>query len=67
MRKLSRLPVVVGFGISTPAQVAQVVGVADGVVVGSTIVDRVARLGDCDQLAEAVQRFVTPLVEACRR
>jgi len=66
-RKLSRLPVAVGFGISTPGQVAQVAKLADGVVVGSAIVDRVARLGDSDQLADAVQRFVTPLAEACRR
>jgi len=66
-RKLSRLPVVVGFGISTPAQVAQVAAMADGVVVGSAIVDSVARIGDSDELADAVQGLVTPLAEACRR
>ncbi|MCP4664220.1 MAG: tryptophan synthase subunit alpha, partial [bacterium] len=42
-------------------------GIADGVVVGSAIVDQVGRLGDCDELAGAVERFVTPLAEACRR
>jgi tryptophan synthase alpha chain len=67
VRKLSRLPVAVGFGISTPAQVATVAGLADGVVVGSAIVDRIERLGDSDELADSIQRFVTPLVEACRR
>ena len=66
-RKLSRLPVAVGFGISTPIQVAEVAAIADGVVVGSAIVDRIARLGDGDALADAVQRFATPLAEACRR
>ena len=66
-RKLSRLPVAVGFGISTPAQVAEVAALADGVVVGSAIVDRIARAGDVTGLADAVQRFVTPLAEACRR
>jgi tryptophan synthase alpha chain len=66
-RKLSRLPVAVGFGISTPAQVREVAALADGVVVGSAIVDRVAAVGDSEQLADAVQRFVTPLAEACRR
>jgi tryptophan synthase alpha chain len=35
LRALSRLPVCVGFGISTPAQVAAVARIADGVVVGS--------------------------------
>lgn len=66
-RKLSRLPVAVGFGISTPAQVAEVAAVADGVVVGSAIVDRIGRAGDVVGLADVVQRFVTPLAEACRR
>ena len=66
-RKLSRLPVAVGFGISTPSQVAEVAAQADGVVVGSAIVDRIARHGDGDNLADLVQRFITPLAEACRR
>jgi tryptophan synthase alpha chain len=65
--KLSRLPVAVGFGISTPAQVAEVAAKADGVVVGSAIVDRIARHGDGEGLTDIVQRFVTPLAEACRR
>ncbi len=67
VRKLSRLPVAVGFGISTPAQVGAVAARADGVVVGSAIVERVERLGDSPELADVVQRFVTPLAEACRR
>ena len=66
-KKVSRIPVVVGFGISTPVQVARVAAMADGVVVGSAIVDRIEHLGDTDDLAEAVQRFITPLAEACRR
>jgi tryptophan synthase alpha chain len=66
-RKLSRLPVAVGFGISTPAQVAEVAAQADGVVVGSAIVDRIARCNGSDDMPDVVQRFVTPLAEACRR
>jgi tryptophan synthase alpha chain len=66
-RKLSKLPVAVGFGISTPDQVAAVAGIADGVVVGSAIVEQIARAGDSDKLADVVQRFATPLAEACRR
>ena len=38
MRQLSPLPLAVGFGVSTPAQVAEVAALADGVVVGSAIV-----------------------------
>jgi tryptophan synthase alpha chain len=35
---VGRLPVAVGFGISTPGQVASVARFADGVVVGSAVV-----------------------------
>ncbi|HPK67074.1 MAG TPA: tryptophan synthase subunit alpha [Thermoanaerobaculia bacterium] len=38
VRRRLRLPVVVGFGISTPEQVAAVAPLADGVVVGSALV-----------------------------
>jgi tryptophan synthase alpha chain len=66
-RKASRLPVAVGFGISTPEQVAHVASAADGVVVGSALVSRIGALGDCGELAEEIERFATTLAEACRR
>jgi len=42
IRRHTTLPVCVGFGISTPEQVAAVAKVADGVVVGSALVNVVA-------------------------
>ena len=38
LKKASRLPVCVGFGVSTPQQAAAVARMADGVVVGSAVV-----------------------------
>jgi tryptophan synthase alpha chain len=38
IKELSSLPVAVGFGIAEPAQAAAVARVADGVVVGSALV-----------------------------
>jgi len=38
VRRMIKLPVAAGFGISTPEQAAQVAAAADGVVVGSAIV-----------------------------
>ena len=38
VRQTSGLPVVVGFGIKTPARAAEIAALADGVVVGSAIV-----------------------------
>ena len=66
-RKASRLPVAVGFGISTPEQVARVAARADGVVVGSAIVSRIGALGDCEELTDEVERFAATLTEACKR
>lgn len=66
-RKASRLPVAVGFGISTPEQVARVAQLADGVVVGSAIVSHIGALGACEELAEEIERFAATLAEACKR
>ncbi|HYU08960.1 MAG TPA: tryptophan synthase subunit alpha [Gemmatimonadales bacterium] len=45
IRAVSRLPVAVGFGIGTPAQAAAAARVADGVVVGSALMDALAQGG----------------------
>ncbi|MEN8165799.1 MAG: tryptophan synthase subunit alpha, partial [Acidobacteriota bacterium] len=66
VQKGSKLPVAVGFGISDSDQVRQVAQQADGVVVGSAIVNQVASVGDSDELAPTIEAFVRPLVEACR-
>jgi len=66
-RKVSRLPVAVGFGISTPEQVATVAERADGVVVGSAIVSRIGAMGDCDELVDEVEGFAAELAAACKR
>jgi tryptophan synthase alpha chain len=44
IRKASKLPAAVGFGIKTPEQAAQIARLADGVVVGSAIVSCIAAL-----------------------
>jgi tryptophan synthase alpha chain len=54
----TRLPVAVGFGVSTPQHASLVAGIADGVVVGSAVVrrqdDPVALAAFVRELAEAV-------------
>jgi tryptophan synthase alpha chain len=45
LRRHSPVPVAVGFGISTPEQAAAVAAVAEGVVVGSALVERLEREG----------------------
>lgn len=46
LRAVAAVPVLVGFGISTPAQAAELAGVADGVVVGSALIDVIRERGE---------------------
>ncbi len=63
LRRYTRLPVAVGFGISTPEQFAAVSEFADAAVVGSAIVHTIERAGK-EQAAQAVGEFVGGLVAA---
>jgi tryptophan synthase alpha chain len=56
------LPVAVGFGVRTPDQAASIARVADGVVVGSAIVEIVARHGNA--AAPHVTEYVRSLAQA---
>ena len=67
VREAAEVPVVVGFGVSTPPQAHEVARVADGVVVGSAIVARIARGGTRRERVARVQRFVRGLKRAMRR
>jgi tryptophan synthase alpha chain len=66
IKRATDVPVVVGFGISTPDQAATVARVADGVVVGSAIVKRIAEAGRAPDLIERLTAFVTPLARAVK-
>ncbi len=62
LKAATDLPVAVGFGIRTPSQAADVARVADGVVVGSAIVELIASHGE-DAPAK-IQDYVASLSEA---
>lgn len=64
VRRESPVPVVVGFGVSDPAQARALAPLADGVVVGSAIVQRVAAPGPRAARADRVRRFVATLRRA---
>jgi tryptophan synthase alpha chain len=61
IRAVTSLPVAVGFGLSRPEHVRQVGEWADAAVVGSALVDVIARKADSPDLVAAVQQFVTSL------
>ena len=59
-----RPPVVVGFGLNTPEQVAEVCQVADGAVVGSAIVRRTLQDKPIQEILADIRELVQPLVAA---
>jgi tryptophan synthase alpha chain len=61
IRAATDLPCTVGFGIRTPEQAAAIASIADGVVVGSAIVSRVA-----DNIAHGKERVVAEVLELSR-
>jgi tryptophan synthase alpha chain len=61
MRKYSTLPVAVGFGISSAAQVKEVWRFADAAVVGSAIVAEIEREGHSPHLVKNIGRFARAL------
>jgi tryptophan synthase alpha chain len=68
IRAHTRLPVVVGFGISTRGQVAQVAAHADGVVVGSALVNCIRdHLKERDKIPAALGRKCADLAAGVRR
>ncbi len=64
IKRMTDIPVVVGFGISTPAQAASVSRWADGVVVGSAIVKVIEKYGHSMLLPRKVSGLVRGLKRA---
>lgn len=60
VRSLIKCPLAVGFGIATPAQVAELAPLVDGVVVGSAIVQKIAS-GQGPSLIKEIGDFVAEL------
>jgi tryptophan synthase alpha chain len=67
VRKTSALPVGVGFGISTPKQAAWIAGFADAAVVGSALVERIAKANGSNAKAKQAGAFLAQLKKAVRR
>jgi len=64
IRKVTDTPVAVGFGIHSPKQVEEFTQFADGVIVGSGIVNIIAEYGS--QADEAVYDYVSKMTAACK-
>lgn len=60
VRQNTNLPCAIGFGISTPAQAAEMASISDGAIVGSAIVKLLAQHG------EAAPKFIGEYVRAMK-
>ena len=67
IRAHTALPIAVGFGISTPEQAALVAQNAEAVVVGSAIVNQIARLGRAPDMVAQVTAFTKSLMAGVNR
>jgi tryptophan synthase alpha chain len=66
LREQTDLPICIGFGVSQPEHVAQLAPVADGVIVGSALVRRIAAAATQprDQVLADVGAYVESLIKA---
>jgi tryptophan synthase alpha chain len=66
LREQTSLPICIGFGISTPEHVRLLAPVADGLIVGSAIVRRIAAAADQprDNVLADVGQYVASLAAA---
>ena len=66
IRKVTDVPIAVGFGVATPEDAAKVAAVADGVIVGSAIVKQIAAYREKPEMVTKVAEFVRSLKTAMR-
>ena len=66
IRNHTDLPIAVGFGISNPEQARTVAGFAEAIVVGSAVVNQIAKHGKESDLVKRVAEFVRPMVAAVK-
>jgi len=66
LRQLTDLPIVIGFGIKDDNSAATMAELADGVVIGSALVERISELTDKSDQAPADIEAITTLIRSIR-
>ena len=66
VRRFTKLPLAVGFGISQPEHVSVLGGIADAAVVGSAIVAEIEKSAGANEAAANVARLIRSLKDAAR-
>lgn len=66
LRRHTDLPISIGFGIRTPEQAAAIARLADGVVVGSALIDHIASADTPEQAIDGVLSLCSALSQGVR-
>ena len=66
LRRHTDLPLCIGFGIRTPEHAATIARLADGVVVGSALIDQIANASSHEQAVDGVLSLCSQLAEGVR-
>ncbi|MCL4472571.1 MAG: tryptophan synthase subunit alpha [Actinobacteria bacterium] len=66
VRARTRVPLAVGFGVSTPEHAAEVARHADGVIIGSRLISLVSDAQDIDIAGRAVEQFLKEVNEVLK-
>lgn len=61
LRRVTDLPIAVGFGITTPQEAAKIASIADGVIVGSAVVRQISEHQHDPRMPERTGQFVQSL------
>lgn len=61
IKKATKLPIAVGFGIRTGEQAAEIAKIADGAVVGTALIDRIAAAKDKDEAVRSTLELASEL------
>jgi tryptophan synthase alpha chain len=64
IKRMTTLPIAVGFGISTPEQAAVIAPLADGIVVGSALIRLIAEKSGSGDITQAVSAFAAKIRRA---
>jgi tryptophan synthase alpha chain len=59
LRKLTKTPIAIGFGIKTPEQARAAAKISDGVIVGSAVIDQISLKKNPSKLVSSLKQAVT--------
>jgi tryptophan synthase alpha chain len=66
IRKITKLPLAVGFGISNPKQASEIANFADGIVIGSAVVRLIDENKNNSDLVKIVSQYIREIKGALR-